>query len=77
MGVPDLDSPVVRRRREPGRVVRKGDGADPIAMPLERRQALAATVASETGFTSNAAATQFYPPVPVSESLGAPPYVSG
>lgn len=30
VGVPDLDCTVVRRRREPGRVVREGDRADPI-----------------------------------------------
>ena len=40
--VPDLDRPVVRRRRQPCRVVREGDRRDPIAMALERLQALAA-----------------------------------
>jgi hypothetical protein len=38
-GVPDLDGAVPGRRRQPGRVVREGHGADPAAMPLERLQA--------------------------------------
>ena len=38
-GVPDLDRAVVRRRRQPGRVVREGDRPDRIAVALERLQA--------------------------------------
>jgi hypothetical protein len=41
-GVPDLDGPVVRRRRQPGRVVREGHGVDRTAMALERLHARAA-----------------------------------
>ena len=38
VSIPDLDGAVVRRRRQPGRVVREGYGPDPIAMALERLQ---------------------------------------
>jgi hypothetical protein len=41
-GVPDLDGPVVGRRRQPGRVVREGHRPDRTAMALERLQARAA-----------------------------------
>jgi hypothetical protein len=34
-GVPDLDGAIVRRRRQPGRVVREGHRLDDIAMALE------------------------------------------
>src|SRR5271156_2030833 len=37
--IPDLDRAVVRRRREPCRVVREGDRVDRTAMALERLQA--------------------------------------
>jgi hypothetical protein len=38
--IPDLDRVIVRRRREPCRVVREGDRADSMTMVLERLQAL-------------------------------------
>src|SRR5438552_16162816 len=44
-GVPDLDRAVVRRRREPGRVVREGHRRDGAAVALERLQARAAASA--------------------------------
>jgi hypothetical protein len=40
--VPDLDSAVPRRGRQPGRVVREGHRGDLTAMALERLQARAA-----------------------------------
>ena len=36
--IPHLDGPVVRRQRQPGRVVREGHQANPITMALERLQ---------------------------------------
>jgi hypothetical protein len=41
-GVPDLNGPVVGRRRQPGRVVREGHREDLTAMALKRLQARAA-----------------------------------
>jgi hypothetical protein len=41
-GVPDLDGPVARRRREPPRVGRECDRADRVTVALERLKARAA-----------------------------------
>jgi hypothetical protein len=41
MSILDLDGPVVRRRRQPRRVVREGYGGDIVAIALERLQACA------------------------------------
>jgi hypothetical protein len=46
VSIPDLDGPVIRRRRQPCRVVREGHGLDTTAMALERLQARAPIVVS-------------------------------